>query len=85
VNAWLAPGISGTSNAFGETFGSSYSGSCSRFLRLRRRAMDKLLEKRQPLGSHRVIAQGHRNSLVDGEDGQRTCALHSGQLRIVGP
>jgi hypothetical protein len=40
VHAWLAPGISGTSNAFSETFGScsSYSRSCSRFSRLRRRA-----------------------------------------------
>jgi hypothetical protein len=56
VNAWLAPGISGTSNAFTETFG-----SCSRLSRLRRRAVDRPLEKRQSLGPHRVIAQGHRN------------------------
>jgi hypothetical protein len=43
------PGISGTSNAFSETFGCdrSYSRSCSRFSRLRGRTMDKPLEKRQ--------------------------------------
>jgi hypothetical protein len=63
VTAWLAPGISETSNAFTETFGSgsSYSRSCSRFSRLRRRTMARPLEKRQSLGPHRVIAQGHRN------------------------
>ena len=87
VNPWLAPGISGTSNAFSETYGSSrsYSRSGSRFSRLRRRTMDKPLEKRQALGPHRVIAQGHRNTLRDAEGGQRTCALHSGQLRIARP
>jgi len=57
VNAWRTSGISGTSSGFTETFG-----SCSRFLRLRRRTMDKPLKKRQPLGPHRVIAQGHRNA-----------------------
>ena len=87
VNPWLAPGISGTSNAFSETYGSSrsYSRSGSRFSRLQRRTMDKPLEKRQALGPHRVIAQGHRNTLRDAEGGQRTCALHSGQLRIARP
>jgi hypothetical protein len=63
ANAWLAPGISGTSNAVSETFGSgsSYSRSCSRLSRLRRRTVDRPLEKRQPLEPHRAIAQGHRN------------------------
>ena len=81
----LAPGISGMSNVFSETFGScsSHSRSGSRFSRLRRRTMDKPLEKRQPLGPRRGIAQGHRNPLRDAEGGQRTCVLHDGQLRIA--
>ena len=45
--------------------------------------MDRPLEKRQPLGPHRVIAQGHRNTLRDAEGAQRTCVLHSGQLKIT--
>jgi hypothetical protein len=45
----LAPGVSGASNALIETFRScsSYSRSCSRLSRLRRRTVDKPLEKRQ--------------------------------------
>jgi hypothetical protein len=82
VNAW----ISGASNALSETFRSSsgYSRSGSRFSRLRRMTMDKPLEKRQSLGPRRVIAQGHRNTLRDAEDEQRTCVLRFGQHKIAG-
>jgi hypothetical protein len=69
-------------HAFSETFrsGSSYSRGCSRLSRLRRRTLDRPLEKQQPLRPHRGIAQSHRSPLRDAEGEQHTCVLRHGRI-----
>src|SRR5215207_11144460 len=62
VNAWLAPGVSGTSNASARASGAA-AGSQGSEVEL----MDKPLEKQPPLGPHRGIAQSHRNPLRGAE------------------